>query len=274
MTIYICTDMEGLAGVDRWAQCLPAPEGNADYQDGREQLTAETNAAVAGCFDAGATEVRVLDGHGYNGNRGFIRGKLDPRAKIVSIENLRPLRWEGLNETVDALAIIGQHAMAGTIHGFLDHTGIPERICRCSLNGGEYGEPSQMALYAGFYGVPLIYTSGDEALCAEMRRLFPHATSTPTKRGTGWETCELYPVQKVRETIRREIAEAVRKTNRSWAWRPAPPFDVSVEFAWSGLADPIARVDGVSRPHARTVQWRITDPRDIYMWPSSAWKPS
>jgi D-aminopeptidase len=34
---------------------------------------------------------------------------------------------------------------------------------------------SQFALYAGAFGVPLAYVSGDEALCAETARLFPHA---------------------------------------------------------------------------------------------------
>ncbi|MGH7995731.1 MAG: M55 family metallopeptidase, partial [Opitutaceae bacterium] len=55
MKIGILTDMEGLAGVDRRAQILPAQEeGDRLYAGGLAHLAADTNAAVAGACDAGA----------------------------------------------------------------------------------------------------------------------------------------------------------------------------------------------------------------------------
>ncbi len=273
MIIWLCTDMEGLAGIDSWDQCYHPGDNAPEYLYGREQLTAEVNAAVAGCFDAGATEVRVIDGHGRNRNRGFIQEKLDPRVKQVWFSSFNPIRFEGLDETVHAVAMIGQHAMAGTLNAFIDHTQVPKEICRFRINGQEHGEMSQFALYAGAYGVPLVYVSGDEALCEEARRLFPHVLSTPTKRGTGWATCELYPPDRVRERIRRDIAEAIRRADRSRAWRLEPPIEVCVEWAYSGLADRYAKYAGVQRIDARTVAWKITDPRDIYMFPCESWQP-
>ncbi len=273
MIVWICTDMEGLAGVDHWDQCYDPDDRSPKYLHGREQLTAEVNAAVAGCFDAGATEVRVLDGHGRNGNKGFLTDRLDPRVKKMWIASRNPLRWEGLDESVDAVAMIGQHAMAGTINGFLDHTQNPKVICRYLINGKEHGEMSQMALAAGAVGAPLVYVSGDEALCDEARRLFPHAVRTPTKRGTGWDTCVLYPPEEVRARIRRDIAKALRRTDRAKPWRLKPPIKITVEWAWSGMADPFARVPGVERLDARTIRWKIGDPRDIHSWPCDEWHP-
>lgn len=272
MIIWICTDMEGLAGIDHWDQCYHPDDNAPVYLYGRDQLTAEANAAIAGCFDAGATEVRILDGHGRNQNRGFTDA-LDPRAKKMWIAGRNPLRWEGLDETVHAVAMIGQHAMAGTIHGFLDHTQMPKELCRFCINGEEGGEMSQFALYAGGFGVPLVYASGDEALCDEVRRLFPHASSTPTKRGTGWDTCELYPPDEVRANIRKDIATVLTNVDRNNAWRLAPPIEVSIEYAWSSRPDRIAAIPGVERPHARSVSWRIADQRDIYDVPHSGWHP-
>jgi D-amino peptidase len=272
MIVWICTDMEGLAGIDHWDQCYHPDDAAPEYLYGREQLTAEANAAIAGCFDAGATQVRILDGHGRNGNRGFT-DTLDPRAQRVWVASRNPLRWEGLDETVHAVAMIGQHAMAGTVNGFLDHTQAPKERCRQTINGKEAGEMSQLALYAGGFGVPLAYVSGDEALCAEAARLFPQALSTPTKRGTGWDTCELYAPDTVRSHIRRDIARALQTVDPATAWRLPPPLVVSIEFAWSGLADRIAALAGVSRPHARTVSWTIRDQRDIYEVPHSGWNP-
>lgn len=273
MIIWICTDMEGLSGIDSWDQCYHPDDNAPEYLYGREQLTAEVNAAVAGCFDAGATEVRVIDGHGRNRNRGFIQEKLDARVKQVWFSSFNPVRLEGLDENVHAVAMLGQHAMAGTLHAFIDHTQVPKEICRFRINGEEHGEMSQFALYAGAYGVPLVYVSGDEALCEEARRLFPHVHCTPTKRGTGWATCELYAPDAVRERIRHDIAEAIRRADRSTAWRVPTPIEVSVEWAYSGLADERAQFVGVQRVDARTVAWKIYDPRDIYMFPSESWQP-
>src|ERR1035437_10762772 len=114
--------------------------------------------------------------------------------------------------------MVGQHAMAGTLHGFLDHTQVPKEICRFRINGEEHGEMSQFALHAGAVGVPLLHVSGDEALCAEAWRLFPWVATTGTKRGTGWATCELYPVADVRGRIRREVAADIvhRACSRPW----------------------------------------------------------
>ena len=46
-----------------------------------------------------------------------------------------------------------------------------------------------------------------------------------------------------------------------------PPIEVTVEWAWSGKADQVARGKGVERLDARTTRWHILDPRDIHTWP-------
>ena len=272
--ICIVTDMEGLAGVSHWDQCYAVDDQAAPYVAGLHQLAADTNAAIAGCCDAGATEVVVWDGHGRNRQQAFTRVPLDPRASVQRLEHGYPLRLGGLDRTAAGAIMVGQHAMAGTLHGFLDHTQVPKEICRYRINGDEHGEMSQFALQAGAFGVPLLHVSGDEALCAEARRLFPWVATTPTKRGTGWASCELYPVAEVRARIRRDVAAAIAGRAAARPWSLPMPAEVSVEYAWSALADPIAAIPGVRRPHARTVAWTITDPRFIYNWPSPDWHPT
>jgi D-amino peptidase len=273
LVVWIITDMEGLSGVDHWDQCYDPDDESPKYRHGCEQLVADTNAAVAGCFDAGAAEVRVVDGHGRNRNKALARYGFDPRAKLVWIGSRNPIRWEGLDESVTAVACVGQHAMAGTLRGFLDHTQIPKQLCRFTINGEEHGEMSQLAMCAGHYGIPLVYASGDEALCEEARRLFPWVKTTPTKKGTGWGTCELYSVERVRAAIRKDFALALKNLGTMKAWKPALPAEISVEWAWSEKADQMSVHPGVKRPHARTVQWTIRDARDIYTYPNQNWYP-
>ncbi len=75
----------------------------------------------------------------------------------------------------------------------------------------------------------------------------PGVACTPTKKGTGWDTCELYPPEEVRARITRDVETALK--NRSL---PAPfllpsPVEVKMEFAWSGFADRLAKIPGVRR---------------------------
>jgi D-amino peptidase len=266
MNVWICTDMEGLAGVDSWEQCYAEDDNDPGYRYACEQLTLEVNAAVAGCFDGGATRVFVLDGHGRNRNKGFIAELLDPRVEKVWIDTFAPIRFEGLNESIDAVAIIGQHSMAGTINGFLDHTQSPKSLCRFVINWQEHGEMSQFAYYAGHYDIPLVFASGDEALCAEAHRLFPGVVTTPTKRGTGWATCELYPADEVRENIRRDIATALRAPQLPAPAKIELPATLLTEWAYSAFADGREDKPHVTRVNARTLQWTINDARDVYSW--------
>lgn len=274
MRIGIMTDMEGLAGVDHWDQCYSPDDDSADYRHGLAQLAADTNATVAGCFDAGASEVIVWDGHGRNAQRAFTRVQLDPRATQKKLIVGTPIKLDGLDATLAGVVMVGQHAMAGTLHGFLDHTQCPKEICRYQINGAEHGEMSQFALHCGAFGVPLLHASGDEALCTEAARLFPWVKTTATKRGTGWATCELYDGATVRAAIRRDVAAAIAQRAAAQTWTQPTPIEVSVEYAYSALADERAGVPGVRRPQGRTLTWNITDPRFIYNWPSADWPPA
>ena len=272
MKIWICTDMEGISGIDHWDQCYDPDDRSAVYHYGRVQLTADTNAAIAGCFDAGADEVYVLDGHGRNRNKGMLPG-LDPRCKRVWASSLNPVLWEKLDGEIDGIAVIGQHAMAGTINGFLDHTQCPRTWCRVTVNGEDRGEPCQIAFYGADEGVPYIYASGDEAFCEETHRLFPHVVTTPTKKGTGWATCELYPVDEVRKNIRRDIARAVKNIKAAKVIKPTYPATVEIEFACSEEADGYRGVPGVERVNARTIRWKINYGWEFSSVPNKDWWP-
>lgn len=273
MKVCLFTDMEGLAGVDDWEQCYALDDADPAYAYGLTQLAADTNATIAGCFDAGATEVVVWDLHGRNGQKAFSRVSLDPRASIRRLIPGAPWQLDGLDRDTAGVLMVGQHAMAGTVGGFIDHTMTPKEICRYTLNGADAGEMSMFVLHAAHFGVPLLHVSGDEALCAEANRLFPWVATTPTKRGTGWATCELYPVAEVRARIRRDVAAALGRRPAARLWTLPDPVEVGIEYAWSGLADDMARNPGVRRTHARAVAWHLPDARYVFNWPGPQWQP-
>ena len=97
MRIYIMTDMEGVAGVlNADDYLLP---GARYYEVARELVTLETNAAIEGLLDAGATEFLVVDGHGPGAINPLLlhpAARLDgPSAILLAARpaSMRPSSW-------------------------------------------------------------------------------------------------------------------------------------------------------------------------------------
>ena len=65
LRVYISADMEGVVGLSATNDPL-----------GRRLMTGDVNAAIAGAFDAGATQVAVNDAHG--GHNNLLQDQLDP----------------------------------------------------------------------------------------------------------------------------------------------------------------------------------------------------
>ena len=60
LKIFIVCDSEGGSGiVEYWSRNVPP--GHPRFQEYRELMTRDINAAIEGCFQAGATEVVVSD---------------------------------------------------------------------------------------------------------------------------------------------------------------------------------------------------------------------
>ncbi len=76
--IYISSDMEGVVGAVTGEQMGPS---GFEYQQFREFMTAEVNAAIEGARSAGAGEILVADSHGNGQN--LLIDKLPKDVKIV-----------------------------------------------------------------------------------------------------------------------------------------------------------------------------------------------
>ena len=116
MKVYISVDMEGVAGIATFDQVA---RGGHGYPRAQELMTAETNAAIAGAFDGGATTVVVNDSHGTMDN--LIHEQLDPRARLVFGSPKAQCMAEGLTADCDVALFVGYHAPAGA-PGVLAHT--------------------------------------------------------------------------------------------------------------------------------------------------------
>ena len=180
MKVYLMTDLEGVAGVWRWEERDDHTPENWDYrQRARRLLTGEVNAAVAGFFDGGATEVIVNDGHGAGCTIDV--EELDDRVTIIHGWQ-RSFWLPLLDETCQATAVVGAHAKAGTPRANLCHSMCLE-IRNYTFNGHSHGEIGMQAMIAGHYNVPMIFLSGDVYACREIEGFIPGVVTAPVKEG-------------------------------------------------------------------------------------------
>lgn len=176
LKIMIMTDMEGVTGVHDFEKCC-TPEG-CYYQTCRRLLTEEVNAAVAGFFAGGATEIVVAIGHRYDS---LDRELLDPRVDMLT-GHFRPIWPWGLDKSFDALAFVGQHAKAGSSYAHLAHTGSFDAL-DFRVNGISIGEYGGLSFCAMELGIPVIFASGDRALTLEAQALTPGVFTVAGKHG-------------------------------------------------------------------------------------------
>lgn len=198
--VYISVDMEGISGVSGTDQTTA---GEAEYGRARKLMAADANAAVAGAFAGGATDVLVNDSHG--GQRNLLPEDLDPRARLISHSFKRHGMMEGLDETFDAVIFVGYHAKAQAPRGLFAHTG--SGVVRdLRINGASVGEGGMNALLADWFGVPVVLVTGDDTAIDEVRGRVPNVHGVVVKRAINTRAVELKPL----EQARREIGEAAR----------------------------------------------------------------
>jgi D-amino peptidase len=258
LKVYISVDLEGIAGVV--ADDQTSPNGK-DYNWARSMMLGETNAAIAGAFDAGATEVLVNDSHGPQTN--LRPDELDRRAALITGQPKPMGMTQGLDSTFDAAVYIGYHAngaVADAVHG---HT-FSGALKHVRLNGREVGEYGLNGAVAGSYGVPVVFVSGDQAFVNEATAFFPKVDALAVKQGIGFYAAKTMHPLDAREQIRTRVKAALlRKDNRTPV-RLTAPITLEVEVAELNWADKIALVPGVERVEGRVVRYSSNDMPTIY----------
>jgi len=227
LKIYVNTDLEGISGVFKFEQTREK-DTPLNIQ-ACEYFMGDVAAVVRGLIDGGATEVVVLDGHGTQAviphlmvpGAKYVTGKPRPGAGNLSL----------LDSSFAAMVMVGFHAMMGTPDGVLNHTQSSKTEHRYWYNGIESGELAQYALIAGYYGVPLIMVTGDEATCREARKFFGNNIVTvATKKGLSRESALLYPFEETRKALYEGARKAMSVIPLCKPYKIKEPIQVKMQF--------------------------------------------
>jgi D-amino peptidase len=154
--VLISADAEGVTGITSTNEL---PFGKVHYEFMREMTTEECNAAIAGAFDGGASEVVDDEAHWTVTN--VLIDKLDPRADLIKgfLEHL--CMAEGV-QTADAVFFLGYHCRTGDSDGVANEMILGREIVEIRLNGRPVGESEINAAVCGDFGVPVVFAAGDD----------------------------------------------------------------------------------------------------------------
>jgi D-amino peptidase len=253
LKVHISVDMEGIGDVVTRDQTGPA---GFEYQQARKWMTAEANAAIAGAFEAGATEVLVTDSHGNA--LSLLPDELDPRARLFRAWPRKLIMMDGIDETFDAAIFIGYHASAGKRHATLAHTMSSGRIYSIKLNGIEVPEGGFSAATAGHFGVPVVMISGDQTVIAEVRALVGNIEAAEVKHGSGVVAVMMHPSQ-AQELIREKTKAALGRLKDFKPWKLQTPITLEIAFKWERDAELAGMIPGARMLDGRTVQFTGKD---------------
>ncbi len=248
-SVFMITDAEGVAGVCRQDQTEPKDN------ELRQLLTGEINAAVQGFLDGGADEVVVWDAH--DGSQTLSALTIHPRARLL-------IGGLGVTMTMErkyaGLAFVGQHAMANVRGGIMAHSYSSLGIQDLLMNGKPAGEISTRAALAGWYGVPVILLTGDDAAVKELREIVPDAELVSVKEGLGRYTCISLSAEAARSQIRAAAQRSMGKIGKIRPYRIEGPVTFQVEYTTrNSLSADAARRPGAEVLDDRTIRYQGKD---------------
>lgn len=252
MKLLLWIDVEGIAGVDDAAMLK-------DETTLRRLTTAEVNAAVAGIRAAApGAEIDLFDGHGMGGN--LDEAALAPGCRLLGggwMTTLMDIVLGGALADYDGALLLGQHAAAGTVNGFITHTNTPFTALR--VNGCDAGEAPEAAWLLGHFGVPALLVTGDEAVTREARALLPAVATVAVKAAQSRRQAVSRPLDEAHQRIAAAAEQVVRNVEQRRPYRLDAPIDVEILYATEAMAATSARFPGMVRRGPRRVGTQVED---------------
>ena len=254
MKIFISVDMEGISGIVDSSQ---VNRDHKEFEKARALMAADVNAAIEGILELGEAGIVVSEGHGsminiepeaLNENADLVRGTPKPLSQMA-----------GIGSSFDAALFVGYHAMKGTRHGILSHTFSSKCIETLKINSQEAGETMINAAIAGYYGVPLIFVSGDLAATKEAQALIPEIETVAVKEAISRKAAKCLHPKRARKLIKETVTTALEKRKSMQPFVFKPPIELDVRYTNAGMADAVEFMPSAKRIDGKTIRFVLDD---------------
>jgi D-amino peptidase len=247
--LFISADMEGITGVVTGDQLGP---GGFEYERFRKFMTEEVLAVITAARAAGVREFLVADSHGNGEN--LLLELLPADVQVVRSWPRPNGMMQGIDSTFDAAVFVGYHAGTTNPAGVRAHTFSSARLTDVRLNGRSVPEGGVNAAIAGYFGVPVILVTGDDAAVEEVRAVIGPVEGAVVKWNYGFHSARTLTPEAGRTRIAERTTAALR------APRPRPfvlrgPVTLDVTFKHYQPSQVLALLPIVERPDAHTVRY-------------------
>jgi len=210
MKIYISADIEGVTGIAHWDE---AEKSKSDYQKFAKQMTNEVKAACEGAINVGADEIWIKDAH--DSGRNIIAVDLPEIIRLIRGWSNHPYKMvQELDESFDALLMIGYHSFGGSSSNPLSHTISSSTFNYIKLNGEFASEFLICSYIAAMVDVPVVLVSGDEGICKEANTLNQNIKTIAVNKGVGNSVISIHPqlaIKQIKEGIESILKEDINK---------------------------------------------------------------
>ena len=209
MDVLIAADMEGIAGIEDYGDCLPSHP--AAYARGRRQMTDEVLVAIEALRAGGAEAISVGDWHmvGTNVERGRMPAGVEVRPIAdLALDEAEPSMAKAHGGPLDAVVMVGHHARTTSPKGFCSHTFIWGM--EVLLDGEQLSEAQTYAQALAAEGIPILVASGDHRMLEETEEgELGSARKVVTKEGEGRGHARSKHPAAVHAELREAIAAAM-----------------------------------------------------------------
>ncbi|MFQ6608602.1 MAG: M55 family metallopeptidase [Fidelibacterota bacterium] len=224
MKVYISVDMEGIAATAVWDE---VDHKHKDYPLFQNQMTAEAAAACEGALAGGATEIVVKDAHASG--RNIDASALPKEARLIRGWSGHPYSMmQELDDSFTCALMIGYHSRTGSGGNPLSHT-MTGKATEITINDIKTSEFLLNSFTAALHQVPVIFLSGDEALCEHAKKLIPSINTVGVKRGVGNSVVTIHP-EKVVEEIKSVVAQTLPGETTSCLLELPKHFKIKIRF--------------------------------------------
>ena len=257
MKIFISVDMEGLWGV---TSGLQLQRGNIDYERTRKLMTEEVNIVVKALFEEGAKEILINDSHATMDN--LLIEELDERVSLITGSQKPLSMMQGIKQDFDGAIFIGYHPRALTEKGIFDHTYSGKSIQNVMINGVSLGEFGLNARLAGYYGVPVLFASGDNVFCEQVREEAGRIETLAVKKTISRYSAESIPKKSLIFGYNKAIKKAL--STKGTLVREKSPMTCKVTFKESVMMEDVLWLEGIKKLSHNEIAFESEDYEQMY----------
>lgn len=169
----------------------------------------------------------------------------------------------GLDSSFTAAIFVGYHASTTNPHGVRAHTFSSAHYAKVSLNGSPVTEGEFNAAYAGAFGVPVIFASGDDAAVGELKARLGNIETVETKKSLSFHSADSLTPAAAEAKIRAGVQAALASLHDFKPCVLKKPVALEITFKNYTPAEMLSYLRAVERIDSHTIRFVGKDMAEV-----------